>query len=91
VYFVTTKLEGYILFSMTPSELAGMGLTEQHEVHVLERASQSGAWQVIARWKANDFSHTDFMAAWHNKQEPKKAQGLLEVLPADLRGKVAAH
>ncbi|MBI3786251.1 MAG: hypothetical protein HY270_22920 [Deltaproteobacteria bacterium] len=90
MYFVTTKLDGYILFAMTPSERAAIGLTEKQDVHILARPSDDASWQVIARWSAADFSHTDFMSAWHNRSEPSEAAGLLVVLPPALRQRVAS-
>lgn len=88
MYFITTKLEGYILFSMTPSERAAIGLTEKQEVHLLAQDAASNAWTVKARWSANDFSHTDFMTAWHRLDEPREVGALLEVLPAALRARL---
>ncbi len=85
MYFVTTKHPDYVLFSMTPSERAAVGVTEKHEVHFLVRDAQEGKWRIFAKWNAAEFSHTDFMAAWHYRDEPSAAEDLLEVLPAELR------
>ena len=83
MYFVTTKREGYVLFAMTPSERAAVGLTDKQEVHLLTR-SDNHNWSVIAKWQATDFSHTDFMSAWRNRDEPAAVQALLDVLPANI-------
>jgi hypothetical protein len=84
MYFVTTKRTGYVLFCMTPSERAAVGLTEKAVVHLLVRES-SGEWVVLREWSASDYSHTDFMAAWHHRQEPADPTALLGVLPEPLR------
>lgn len=79
MYFVTTKREGYILFAMTQSERGAMGLTDKQEVHLLAR--DGDGWKVLARWKGADLSHTQFMSAWHRRNEPADPQGLLEIVP----------
>ena len=84
MYFVTTKHPAYVLFAMTPSERAAVGLTEAQAVHFLVRASD-GAWSVRREWGAKQFSHTDFMLAMRDRQEPAEPERLLEVLPAELR------
>ncbi len=85
MFFVTTKHPDYVLFAMTPSERAAIGVTEKHDVHLLSRNSPAAAWQVFARWNGQDFSHTDFMAAWHYREEPSEPASLLDVLPPSLR------
>ncbi len=41
MYFVTSKRAGYALFSMTQSERAAIGLTDdQQPVHLLERTGK---------------------------------------------------
>jgi hypothetical protein len=91
VYFVTTKLEGYVLFSMTPSERAALGLTDKQEVHLLTRDPATSTWNVMARWSANEFSHTDFMTAWHRRSEPTEINELLDVLPGELRARLVRN
>ena len=88
MYFVTTKLDGYVMFAMTPSERAAVGLTEKQEVHLLVRSTDGASWQSIARWNGSEFSHTNFMSAWHNAAEPADAADLLSVLPKALRERV---
>lgn len=86
MFFVTTKYADYVLFAMTPSERAAIGLTpDQQTVHLLRRDETLGGWVVFARWPVADFSHTDFMAAWHNKPEPDDVTELSSVLPLALR------
>ena len=84
MYFVTTNRAGYVLFSMTPSERAAVGLTEQHVVHLLTRATRTAQWTVVRAWKATDFAHTDFMAALHGVPEPANVTELTALLPANL-------
>jgi hypothetical protein len=89
MYFVTTKQDGYVLFAMTPSERAAVGLTDKQEVHLLKRQGNAGEWQLVAKWNGADFSHTDFMVAWHSGVEPTAAGDLLAVLPAALRQRLS--
>jgi hypothetical protein len=88
MFFVTTKHPDYVLFAMTPSERAAVGVTEKHEVHLLCREALTAKWQVFAKWSAQDFSHTDFMVAWHYREEPSEPTELLSVLPPELRESV---
>ena len=86
MYFVTTKHPGYLLFCLTPSERAAVGLTaDKQQVHVLERASGGAEWTVIAEWPASEWPHTSFMLAWHRRTEPDDPRDLLAVLPDGLR------
>ncbi|GBD27356.1 hypothetical protein HRbin30_02703 [bacterium HR30] len=85
MFFVTTKHPDYVLFAMTPSERAAVGVTETQEVHLLSRSPEGAGWQVIAKWNGQEFSHTDFMAAWHYRDEPSEPARPLDVLPAPLR------
>jgi len=88
MFFVTTKFSDYVLFAMTPSERAAIGLTDRQEVHLLKRDEQAGSWVVFARWPGSEFSHTDFMVAWHAKPEPTEIGELLSVLPEALRARL---
>ncbi|MCX8073507.1 MAG: hypothetical protein N3C12_13825 [Candidatus Binatia bacterium] len=85
MFFVTTKHPDYVLFAMTPSERAAIGVTEKQEVHLLSRAAARTPWQVFAKWDGRQFSHTDFMVAWHHREEPQDPRDLLAVLPEQLR------
>lgn len=85
MYFVTTKHPGYVLFCMTPSERAAVGITDKRIVHVLERAAGTNEWTTIAQWPASQWSHTSFLAAWHRRTEPTDPRELLTVLPDALR------
>jgi hypothetical protein len=87
MYFVTVGREGYVLFSMTPSEKAAIGLTEKNEVHILQAKGPS-QWEILAQWKGSDFSHTDFMSAMHEREEPAEPAQLLEILPEALRARL---
>ena len=60
MYFVTSKRPGYALFSMTPSERAAIGVTDdQKRVHVLERTASG--WRVHSDWPVEQHSHTELM------------------------------
>lgn len=86
MYFVTMNRPGYVLFSMTPSERAAVGLTEKQVVHLLVRAPDTAEWRILREWNTAEYSHTDFMAALHRVEEPGDPQRLLDVLPPNLRG-----
>jgi hypothetical protein len=77
-----------VLFSKTPSEKAAIGLTEQQVVHLLRRGAGPDDWSLMAEWDANEFSHTDFMSAMHQRNEPADPADLLDVLPPALRQKL---
>jgi len=85
MYFVTTKREGYVLFCLTPSERAAIGVTEKGVVDLLVRDSTDQHFVVLRSWNGADYSHTDFMAALHHREEPADPKQLLDVLPAKLR------
>ena len=85
MYFVTTKVPGYILFSMMPSERFAVGLTEQRMVHLLEKSGDRD-WRVIREWPAATYSHTDFMAGLREREEPASAGDLIALLPTEMRG-----
>lgn len=84
MYFVLAKRPQYTLFCMSPSERFAIGLTEGMVVHLLVREAQ-GAWQVLRQWQAAEYSHTAFMAALRNREEPGDPTQLLELLPPHLR------
>jgi len=78
VYFVTSKRKGYALFSMTPSERAAIGLTEdQKRVQVLERAA--GEWQVHREWAIEEHSHTELMIRLGSVEEPATVEELVRL------------
>ncbi len=85
MYFVTTKRLGYILFCTTPSERAAVGLTDKQVVHLLARETGTGDWVVLGQWNSADYSHTDFMAALHHREEPADPRRLLDLLPSHLQ------
>ncbi len=84
MYFVTTKHPDYVLFCMTPSERAAIGLTEKHVVHLLARDGAS--WKVAREWPGSTYSHTDFMVALGDVEEPADPFELARYLPPQLRG-----
>lgn len=69
MYFVTIKRPGYVLFSMTPSERAAIGLADdQRHVHLLERRGHD--WAVHREWSVEQHSHTDLMTRLGRVDEP---------------------
>jgi len=89
MYFVTVRQEGYVLFSMTPNELGAIGLAEdQQTLRLLRRDKIGDAWTKMVEWNIADLTHTDFMLSMQHREEPQTPEGLLDVLPADLRKKL---
>ena len=84
MYFVTTKNADYVLFCLTPSERAAIGLTEKGAVHLLVRGA-ADTWQLLREWRVEECSHTDFMSALGKVEEPADPRALLQYLPAALR------
>jgi len=69
VVFVTIKQPGYALFSMTPSERAAFGVTDdQQHVHMLEKSADG--WRVVHDWAMSEHSHTDVMVRLGDVPEP---------------------
>jgi len=86
MYFITTKHADYVLFCMTPSERAAVGLTEKNVVRLLGRSEVGGPWTVLREWPGTTLSHTDFMTALGRVAEPPEATELIAHLPPHLRG-----
>jgi hypothetical protein len=80
MHFVTSKRAGYVLFCMTPSGRAAIGLTEGQQVHLFER-SPAGSWQPLREWEAGTMSHTDLMLTLGNHEEPADPKNLLGLIP----------
>ena len=83
MYFVTTKREGYVMFSMSPSERFAVGLTEGQQVHLLERAGKE--WKTVREWPASTFSHTALMTSLRHRQEPGSVTDWIALLAQALR------
>ncbi len=81
MYFVTSKKPGYVLFAMTPSGRAAIGLTEGQVVQLFER-ERGGEWRVMREWKVTERSHTDVMIALGEHEEPADPKRLLDLLSA---------
>ena len=81
MYFVTSKKAGYVLFCMTPSGRAAIGLTEGQKVHLFERAA-GGVWNVLREWDAAERSHTDIMITLGEHDEPADPKDLLDLITA---------
>jgi len=78
MYFVTTKRLGYVLFAMTPSERAAVGVTEdQQRVHVLERAGTE--WRVHREFPIAEHSHTELMTRLAAVDEPATVEELVRL------------
>ena len=80
MYFVTSKKPGYVLFCMTPSGRAAIGLTEQQRLHLLERKSD-GEWQILQEWQSGMLSHTDLLLALRDHDEPENPKQILNLVP----------
>ena len=79
MYFVTSKRAGYVLFCMTPSGRAAIGLTEAQKVHLFERVA-GGEWRVLREWDVGERSHTDIMLALGEREEPADPKALLAMI-----------
>ena len=78
MYFVTSKRPGYALFSMTPSERAAIGVTEdQKRVHLLEHAGAE--WRVVHDWPVEEHSHTELMTRLGRVDEPASVAELVRL------------
>jgi hypothetical protein len=78
VYFVTSKCPGYALFSLTPSERAAIGVTDdQKRVHVLERTA--AGWHVHSDWPIEQHSHTELMTRLAHVEEPATVDELVRL------------
>lgn len=80
MHFVTSKRAGFVLFCMTPSGRAAIGLGEDRRVHLLERRPD-GTWQTLREWEGDTLSHTDLMLTLGEHDEPATPAGLLELVP----------
>jgi len=85
MYFITTNKPGYVLFCTTPSERGALGLTDKQVVHFLVRTDAAAEWTVAHQWNAADYSHTDFLALLHHRDEPHDPAELLKLLPESVR------
>ena len=69
MYFVTSKLPGYSLFCMTPSERAAFAVTDdQKRVHLLARDGKE--WHVRHDWAVEEHSHTEILVRLGGVDEP---------------------
>jgi hypothetical protein len=80
MHFVTSKRAGYLLFCMTPSGRAAIGLTETRDVHLLRRAPDGG-WNELRSWSGGTVSHTDLMLTLGEHDEPDDPARLLDLVP----------
>ena len=82
MYFVTVRQPGYALFSMTPSERAAIGLTQdQQRVHLLERTGST--WRVLHDWPIDEHSHTELMVRLGPVDEPATVDELVRLALGD--------
>ena len=78
MYFVTVKRPGYVLFCLTPSERAAVGVTDdQRRVQVLER--RGGEWAVHREWPIDEHSHTELMQRLATVDEPATIDALVRI------------
>jgi hypothetical protein len=80
MYFVTSKCAGFVLFCMTPSGRAAIGLAEDRRVHLFAR-QPDGAWRTLKEWDADSLSHTDLMLELGDHEEPDAPEHLLDLVP----------
>ena len=80
MYFVTSKRPGFVLFCMTPSGRAAIGLTELRDVHLFRR-TPDGGWQELRAWAGGMVSHTDLMLTLGEHDEPEDPARLLDLVP----------
>ncbi len=80
MHFVTSKRVGYVLFCMTPSGRAAVGLTDDRRVDLFERGDD-GAWCTLREWRPGTLSHTDLMLALGEHEEPADPRRLLDLVP----------
>ncbi|MEB2284150.1 MAG: hypothetical protein OZ922_05675 [Myxococcales bacterium] len=81
MHFVTSKRAGYVLFCMTPSGRAAIGLTEDRLVHLFER-TDDGSWRILREWPSETLSHTDLLLELGEHEEPEDPRRLLQFVPA---------
>jgi len=86
MYLVTTNHPEYVLFAMTPTGRAAIGLTEKGLVRLLERGDASREWRTLREWPTSAYSHTDLMVALGSIDEPARAADLLSRLPPETLG-----
>lgn len=80
MHFVTSKRAGYVLFCMTPSGRAAIGLTEDRRVDLFERA-EDGSWRTLREWRSGTLTHTELMLALGEHEEPEDPRRLLDFVP----------
>ena len=78
MYFVTVKRPGFVLFCLTPSERAAVGLTDdQQRVQVLER--RGSEWVMHREWPIDELSHTELMQRLATVDEPATIDALVRI------------
>lgn len=80
MHFVTSKRAGFVLFCMTPSGRAAIGLGEDRRVHLFVREADGG-WRSVRDWAGETLSHTDLMLALGEHDEPHDPERLLDLVP----------
>lgn len=80
MHFVTSKRAGYVLFCMTPSGRAAIGLTEDRRTQLFERGPD-GSWSAMREWAPSELTHTDLMLALGDHEEPSDPRELLDLIP----------
>jgi hypothetical protein len=83
MYFVTYGGQtGYVLFSTTPHGRAAVGVTDAGRVRLLAPEA-AGEWRVLREWPQAAYSHTELMLAMSALPEPRTAEEVLALLPAE--------
>jgi hypothetical protein len=86
MYLVTTNHPEYVLFSMTPSGRAAIGLTDKGLVRLLVPGGAPREWRTLREWPSAAYSHTDLMVALGSLDEPEHGEDLLSRLPPETLG-----
>jgi hypothetical protein len=78
VYFVTVKRPGFVLFCLTPSERAAIGLADdQRRVQMFER--RGADWVLVREWTVDEHSHTELMQRLATVDEPATIDELVRI------------
>ena len=78
MYFVTVKRPGFVLFCLTPSERAALGLADdQRRVQLFAR--RGADWVLFREWTVDEHSHTDLMQRLAGVDEPASIDELARI------------
>ena len=81
MYFVTSKRAGYVLFCMTPSGRAAIGLGGRSQRPPVRTLTGRRVGDDCASGRRGTLSHTDLMLALGEHDEPDDPRRLLDLVP----------